>query len=127
MIENNSLVLCPACYSNNIEQHSGNKQNPIKGYICCECFFEFNNYDFILFNKIKYRLLALELNESSYESIIKNSIKNITFNGILEYMGLSELSNIMKMSNSPKENIINLSRLETNLKHFNDLKELESK
>lgn len=127
MSNNDSLVLCPSCYSDNIEQHGGKKDNPIKNYICCNCFFKFNNYDFILFNKVKYRILSLELNETSYESIIKNSIKNITFNGILDYMGLNEFSNIMKMNGTPKENIVILSKLETNLKHFNDIKAMKKK
>lgn len=115
-------IFCPRCLSNDLELHSYDREYAFARFLCCNCFYRFSNYDFILNTKIRYRTLVLNIGEASYDSIVKNVLKNLAFNGILNYMKREDLTKIMHAGISEEDSLIHLSRLETNLQHFNNIK-----
>jgi hypothetical protein len=60
--------------------------------------------------------------ESSYIKILKNSMKNLAANGINEYLNNDELEKILTKGFSKMDKIVSISRLETSLDHYNNIK-----
>lgn len=114
-------IFCPRCLSENLELHKHDKSCDFLRFLCCNCFYDFSNYDFILNNKIKYRMLLLNTKEASYSTVIRNILRNLAINDVLSYIRYEDLIKIMKSGISEDDNLIHLSRLETNLQHFNSI------
>ncbi len=66
-------------------------------------------------------MASMATGENTYKTIMANIVKNLTYNGIMNHVSPNDLLKIIRMGNCQEDHIIHLSRLETNLKHFNNM------
>jgi hypothetical protein len=68
-------------------------------------------------------MASIEIGENTYKTIMANIIKNLTLNGVMNHISMEDLFQVIRMGSCQEDHIVHLSRLETNLKHYNNMVE----
>jgi len=111
-------IVCIRCGTTNIEEHNYDEVKNIICYWCADCGLRFTNFNFALNHNLKYKILALQLNEFSQTQLLESCLENLVRNGLERVMDPHYVHNFIFSGKNYLEILFNLSFIETMFNHL---------
>lgn len=116
-----SALMCPKCFSFNIESHNVDEEYTTITYVCAECCLTFNNYDYLLNWKLREKILAMKTGESTIGELIDSGVKSLNRKGANKFFDDNHIQNMIYAGYDPFDYIRNLCFVETMVDHWNNI------
>jgi len=116
-----SVLMCPKCFSFNIESHNVDEEYTTVTYVCPDCHLTFNNYDYLLNWKLREKVLAIKTGEATVGEVIDTGMRSLDRKGAGKFFDDSHIENMIYAGYTPLDYIRNLCFVETMVDHWNNI------